>query len=84
MNTCKDCKHWKRNPLTLAGTLDMGYCQKVRQFWDVTEWWETHDEVVRKLKSNVDTKAFVQDGSDYRAELITMQDFGCNQFKKLS
>ena len=45
-------------------------------FWDSTEWSEEGDG--RQIKSEfINQKAFLQDGSDYRAFLIVSDDFGC-------
>ena len=80
---CKNCKQWELK----KDNLNMGYCHKVKMFWDATEWnLEEEDElgelIKRDLKSEFkNEKAFVQDGSDYKAYLITTHDFGCVQFE---
>ena len=52
-------------------------------FWNCTEWVEKGDDYVRELNNeHKNDKAFVQDGSDYIAYLITKEEFGCNQFSE--
>ena len=46
-------------------------------FWDATEWNSDGDRVLIEKYKN--TRAFVQDGSDYNAVLLTKADFGCTQ-----
>jgi hypothetical protein len=49
-------------------------------FWHLTDWTDEEDRVLKeKFK---DDKAFVQDGSDYHADLLTLSNFGCNQFER--
>ncbi len=77
MSTCATCVHWL--PTTsdhLCHIKSLGTCQYVRQYWDATEW--TKDDDHRKVKDScVNQLAFVQDGSDYYAELLTLATFGC-------
>lgn len=78
---CKDCKFWT-SPEELQDYptgIGVGKCNRVKMFWDNTYW---DDEFERALKpSAADHKAFVQDGSDYKASLLTKEDFGCVQFE---
>ena len=80
---CKNCKHWESSPETnLPKNLDLGKCRRVKMFWDCTEWGDECDDFQRLVKPCcAGEKAFVQDGSDYKAELITAPDFGCVQFE---
>jgi len=51
-------------------------------FWDCTEWGDEDNNYERRFtKAAENNKAFVQDGSDYIAHLLTLGDFGCNQFE---
>lgn len=86
LNTCNNCTHWKEGGegdyRTLIGA---GKCKRVGQFWDSTEWSSVENEdfgvdVIRAVKST-DDLAFVQDGSDYHADLITLPLFGCAMFE---
>lgn len=80
-NICKNCKHWKKNEKEVTASLNIGTCTFVEMFWDSTEWKIENYEGFRVLKEeNINKKAFIQDGSDYHAELITKENFGCNQF----
>jgi hypothetical protein len=74
---CKTCKHWEKPESDYVEFPGTGKCKAVLQFWNATEWID-YDK--RMLKTEHAGKlAFVQDGSDYYAELKTLQDFGCVQ-----
>ena len=78
MNNCKNCKHW-------AFDEDSGYqkpeeikkCKRIKMFWDSTDWDEKRDSRIFLD----DSKAFVQDASDYYAELLTKSEFYCNMWE---
>ena len=87
-NTCKTCEFWKDTDGDYPkGSIELGKCKRVKMFWDCTEWedipdhWECRRVLTEEAK---DELAFVQDGSDYSAELITRPDFGCVQWKELT
>jgi hypothetical protein len=81
MERCKTCKHWEKPESDYGEVPGTGKCKAVPQFWDVTEW--ARDYGTRTLKPEyADRLAFVQDGSDYRAELKTLADFGCVQHEE--
>ena len=83
MNTCKTCKHWRKaGPWETGHGLGLGTCGKFPMYWDATEWSEddvgTESGVTRKLNDKYkDNKAFLQDGGDYSAYLLTKESFGC-------
>ena len=78
MKQCKTCKHWSQPDNDYGEVPGAGNCKAVIQFWNATEW--TGDYAKRTLKPEyVGKLAFVQDGSDYYAELKTLPDFGCVQ-----
>lgn len=81
---CKDCAHWDteiRN--NFPDGINLGKCSRVKMFWDCTEWDYDNELAPRKLtKEARGNLAFVQDGSDYTASLITLDRFGCVQFKE--
>ena len=81
MSTCQTCKHWKRQEEFETGHhLGLGQCENIPMFWNATEWDE--DGEGRKFSDcHKDTKAFVQDGSDYWACLLTKPDFGCVSYQ---
>ena len=77
---CKDCKFWRDRPNQFQDdTAGVKKCERVRMLYDSTEWDEDCNRVLTGVAKN--DKAFVQDGSDYKAELLTLGDFGCIQFQ---
>ena len=83
MQTCKTCTYWLPPESPYGEIRGVGKCQAVVQFWNATEWDydETNDFGRRLRPEYADKLAFVQDGSDYYAELKTLPDFGCVQHK---
>ena len=78
MKRCETCKHWDRPKSDYGEVPGTGKCKAVVQFWKATEWNEDYDR--RTLKPEFSNRlAFVQDGSDYYAELKTLPGFGCAQ-----
>ncbi len=78
METCRTCRHWKRPDSEYGEIPGIGTCGAVVQYWDAAEW--VANSIKRQLRPEYAGKlAFVQDGSDYHAELNTLPDFGCNQ-----
>ena len=87
---CKNCIFWDEHESIVIRNAKIGKCAMAKQFWDVTEWVENgkdedgDDVFIRdtseKFKHH---KAFVKDGSDYYAELITKEEFGCNQWESV-
>ena len=77
MNNCKTCKHWdKPKERSIGYGLGLGRCRNIPMFWDMTEWKEEGDG--RKFTAAAEGKlAFAQDGSDYRAFVLTKPEFGC-------
>ena len=94
MTDCKDCKYYRNK--THEEVTDyrsynllprMGYCDRARQLWDCTEWFDdgtdNYDSCNLKLKPKYkNNKMFVKDGSDYSADLLVTEDFGCKEFKE--
>ena len=82
-NTCKNCKFWDKREHDRV--LNLGRCTRAQMIWEVTEWSEDlheNTEYSRVLKEEFkDEKHFVNDGSDYKAILLTKENFGCNQFE---
>jgi hypothetical protein len=78
MERCKTCKHWAKPESDYGEVPGTGTCVAVIQFWSATKWSDDYDK--RTLRPEAVGKlAFVQDGSDYHAELKTLSDFGCVQ-----
>lgn len=81
MNRCKNCKHWDAAIKEPDDLPNIGICRAVSQYWDATKWADDYES--RVLKPEYENKlAFAQDGSDYRADLITLPEFGCVQFEQ--
>lgn len=83
---CDECKFWNlKEGKDYAGT---GLCTKAQPLWEVSEWEQEYDEAdherwKRGLKPQfADLKVFVQDGSDYRAIMLTAPDFFCAHFER--
>ncbi len=83
MMRCDGCKHWDiESGKEYAGGL--GECQRAHPFWERSEWKDDEGGGNYRrelLPSAADDKMFVQDGSDYRAHLITKPDFYCAHFE---
>jgi len=78
MKRCKTCKHWQKPDSNYGEIPGSGKCRAAVQFWDATEWAGYGGR--RVLKSEYTGRLFfVQDGSDYYAEMKTLPDFGCVQ-----
>ena len=78
-NICKNCEFWKKEKEEQVEGVHR--CGMVIQMWTASEWTEDDDhmQVKEAFKKN---KAFVQDGSDYRANLLTTESFGCSEFSQ--
>lgn len=71
---CASCKHWSEaDSWSVGEDPAVRKCGKVKMFWDSTDWDSTGDKRIFLD----DSLAFVQDGSDYHAELLTKPDFCC-------
>lgn len=70
MNNCKDCKHWDSGS-DANGYTEKGYgtCNKIHLGGSMVSDDEEVD-LGQKL-------AFTEDGSGYKADLITLPTFGC-------
>ena len=78
---CKDCRFWERDEDSNLDErqFNLRTCRRIKMFWHSTEWSREGEQRVIKEECR-NEKAFLQDGSDYRADLLTMPDFGCVQF----
>lgn len=86
MDRCRTCKHWQpENPNESGSLLGGGECMNAPQIWDVTEevekpcGWSSN---LKLRREHAAVLAVVEDGSAYKARLVTMPDFGCVQHKK--
>ncbi len=81
---CAMCKFWEQSAKGQYGwKFGLGKCANVPMFYDATEDPNSDDpedlgDESRVLKPDCQgVKAVALDGSGYRAELLTMPDFGC-------
>jgi hypothetical protein len=82
MKTCETCAHWEVWKSEAGFKKDMGECNMVVMWWNATEWeFNNGDRVIMSPRYD-NQRAFVQDGSDYRASLYTRKDFGCVDHKE--
>lgn len=84
---CDQCVFWNKEEGRRIA--DVGLCSKAQALWEVTGWNEKwnepgyNEEPERVLLTEYqDLKMFVQDGSDYRAILLTKPDFFCAHFEE--
>lgn len=82
MHTCETCKFWRRATSEYSPEKDLalGKCGAIPMLWNATGWNDEGDKRV-VLPEYAQTKAFAQDGSDYRATLFTKADFGCVMYE---
>lgn len=81
---CDTCKHWAPYPADEWGALrGAGTCNKVQHIQDVSDRKEdqsaTWQEYLELKTEHAGLLAAVEDGSGYKATLITMPTFGCVQ-----
>ena len=90
MNNCKDCAKWKSEPGdSYPKKIKIGKCNNAPMFWGSTEWTQCNCnggigcscDIQMVVRPEIESLAFVQDGSDYYAELLTLENFGCIQWK---
>lgn len=95
IKNCKTCKYWvEPESYTMGEVPGVGKCIAVVNFWDAAKWVEADDPAFkhllkegqpdylpfRVLKPEYAAKlAFVQDASNYSAQLKTKAEFGCVQ-----
>ncbi len=83
---CDECRYWVKGDRQdwESSAVGFGWCSAVRERWKITDGirWGGGDEawegyVTAKNAALTAARAYVQDGSEYRAELITGPDFFC-------
>jgi hypothetical protein len=75
---CKDCKHWDAENRSHGMKAEIHKCKRMKMFWDCSDWSEDGNDRI----FTDDSLAFVQDGSDYYAELLTKPEFGCAMWEE--
>lgn len=86
---CDSCKHWKKDSDQEeweAKSAGFGECEGVRERWVIQDEasegveWDDEEEgafVTKRREALKAARAYVQDGSQYHAELFTAPDFFC-------
>ena len=73
---CGNCAHWER-AFEENSNLGLRRCRRIGREWECTDW--DHQGIKRILKpEHKNDTAFVVDGSEYYAALITMESFCCS------
>lgn len=75
---CDKCKYWINEEYPTNP--DLKVCSKAKPLWECSEWNDDMERVM--LPEFKDLKMFVQDGSDYRAIMLTRSDFFCAHFEE--
>lgn len=75
-NRCDRCRHWDAGSYEKNGIA--GRCGRPSMFWDAT-FWSDGKRVLSPEHAN--DLMFVQDASDYRAELWTRPAFFCAAYE---
>ncbi len=86
MNNCRDCQHWDKAAIDeIYSYADCDEPEKANDIpgkrRGVCKLTEMRD-IGRYEKAAAPLLAEAQDGSDYKAYLITREDFGCVQFER--
>jgi len=87
LKLCETCKHWEPDFEGDLGeyppNFPIGKCTRVKNLWKCNkDRWKGYKEFDWfNPKEAEGHKAFVQDGVDSWADLITMKDFGCVQWE---
>jgi len=83
LGLCSSCKYWCRDKDKYghysgeAYHLGLGQCLKAKMLFDCVKWDDDAETTVFSESVVDDCKVFVQDGSDYRAWMLTKRGFGC-------
>ena len=83
MKRCKTCKHWEAYKVEEWEAMrGAGICHAAPEIGSVTKRQKDHETsavYLALLPEHACVLSMVVDGSGYRAELVTMPDFGCVQ-----
>lgn len=84
--TCSTCRFWSENEHDwTANSVGFRTCKAVRERWDIQDEasrgleWDGEGSAYEKARADAlrAARAYVQDGSEYRADLVTGPDFFC-------
>jgi len=81
MQQCQTCELWKQPRQPAVEIPGLGVCSYTPMYWNATDWSENGDRRILHPKYS-GKLAFVQDGSDYLANLLTLPTFGCVAHKE--
>jgi len=92
VGNCGLCRHWELHDyqgcymLTDAqeiSNLGIGVCHRVKPIWECTKYVILPDGTAKRvlLASESNSSAFVEDGEEYHAALLTRETFGCVLFE---
>ena len=70
---CATCRHWDAEPH--SENMQVHRCRRVLEWWEATSWDDDGERVWKPEAADV--LAFTNDGSSYRADLLTRPEFGC-------
>tara|TARA_Y100001960_G_C14583031_1_gene781722 strand:- start:212 stop:484 length:273 start_codon:yes stop_codon:yes gene_type:complete len=81
---CENCAYWKPvDKEEVADNVGVGSCKYAVERWVAIDAdYTTHDwKTTYTLNAGFENnKLFVEDGSEYHANLLTRKDFGCIEF----
>ncbi len=86
---CDQCKHWESSNEWEANDAGFRRCLAVRERWVIQDealknvGYDGPDGTYVTTRKNalIAARAYVQDGSEYRADLLTGPDFFCALFQ---
>ena len=73
MPRCSTCRWWDIEPHDEG--MGVSRCLRIPEWWDATTWSDEGDRVWTAEANGI--LAFANDGSSYRADLLTLPNFGC-------
>lgn len=92
MARCDQCKHWGSDEVSWeAQGSGFKHCTAVRPRWKIQDEVRPKDHpdflenewIAARIAALIKSRAYVEDGSEYRALLWTAPDFFCALFTKL-
>lgn len=80
---CGTCDFWEKPGTKYGEVPGVGRCKRAVMYWSATEWRKGYTERVLRPEY-ADALMFVQDASDYQADLFTLPNFGCVQHEPIA
>jgi hypothetical protein len=72
---CASCRWWDTEPYSEG--MGVRRCTRIPEWWDATTWSTEGDFDRVWTPAATGILAFANDGSSYRADLLTLPAFGC-------